>query len=183
MNGFGRPNRDEHEDRYRKYIDLVPDGDIFQTLIRQLGETLSLFQEIPPSKEMYRYQPDKWSIRGVAGHLIDIERVLAHQTLSIARSEDVVLPGIDHNEWGDNSNADQRSLEDLAAEWAVLRRSTVHMISTLSTDSGGRSGGAGGAGFTVRCFPWIIAGHELWHRGLLKRDYSVGGSGTPSDRL
>ena len=52
MNGFGRPNRDEHEDRYRKYIDLVPDGDIFQTLIRQLGETLSLFQEIPPSKEM-----------------------------------------------------------------------------------------------------------------------------------
>ena len=182
MNGFGRPEHNEHADRYRKYVDLVPDGDIFQTLVHQLGETLSLFQEVPPSRETHRYKPNKWSIRGVAGHLIDLERVLAHQALGIARSESIVLPGIDRNEWADSSNADQRSLEDLAAEWAVLRRSTVHMLSTLPTKSGGRSGVASGAEFTVRCFPWIIAGHELWHRDLLRRDYSVGSAGSSCGR-
>lgn len=183
MNGFGRPEPNEHADRYRKYVDFVPDGDIFQILIRQLGETLSLFQEVPSSRETYRYKPDKWSVRGVAGHLIDLERVLAHQALSIARSETVVLPGIDRNEWVDSSNADQRSLDDLAAEWAVLRRSTVHMLSTLPAECGGRSGVASGVEFTVRCFPWIIAGHELWHRELLRSDYSVGSGGSSSHRL
>jgi hypothetical protein len=45
------------------------------------------------------------------------------------------------------------------------------MFATMSAAAGAQSGRASGFEFTVRSFPWIIAGHELWHRGLIERDY------------
>jgi hypothetical protein len=34
-----------------------------------------------------------------------------------------------------------------------------------------RRGRAGGNEFTTRALVWVIAGHELYHRALLERDY------------
>jgi hypothetical protein len=41
---------------------------------------------------------------------------------------------------------------------------------------GKMKGIASGYEFSVRSFPWIIAGHELWHRRLIARDYLGRGS-------
>ena len=64
-------------------------------------------------------------------------------------------------------------MDDLASEWAALRRAHVHLFATLGSEAGERRGIATGLDFTVRSFPWIIAGHELWHRECLIRDYGV----------
>ncbi len=173
---FERPAPTEHADYYRRYIDLVPDGDVFQTLIHQLGETLALLQRVPPDREQHRYAPDKWSVREVVGHLIDAERVFAYRALTIARSDGARLPGMEQDEWAARSNANERPLDDLGAEWAALRRANVHMLATLGPDAALRRGIASDVEFTVRCFPWIIAGHELWHRQRLEEDY-LGGAG------
>ena len=166
-----RPSPEEHAPYFSRYIDLVPDGDITDILMRQLGETLRLLQDVPPGRETHRYAPDKWSIREVVGHLIDVERVFAFRAIAIARADGVDLPSMEQDEWAARSNAHQRSLDDLASEWAALRRATVHMFATLPDDAGGRRGKAGGNPVTVRSLPWMIAGHELWHRELLARSY------------
>jgi DinB superfamily len=171
MNGLHRPDKSEYAEHYHRYVDLVPDGDIVDTLTRQLGDTLALLQAIPADQESHRYAPGKWTIREVIGHLIDIERLMAFRTMAIARSDGADLPGMDPDEWGARSNAAKRSLDDLSAEWAVLRRANVHLFSTLPDDAGGRGGRASGWEITARSFPWIIAGHELWHRAALERDY------------
>lgn len=169
-----RPRPDEHPEYFGRYIDLVPDEDIVETLGGQLGETLALLQAVPDDRETFRYAPDKWSIRQVVGHLLDTERVMAYRALHIARAEGADIPGMEQDQWTASSNADTRPLHDLASEWAAVRRTTVHFFATIGPDAGTRKGVASGFDFTVRCFPWIIAGHELWHRQRLIEDYGVG---------
>jgi hypothetical protein len=177
MSGLTRPEPGEFGEYYTRYIELVPDGDIVETLASQLGETLALLQGVPPERETFRYAPEKWSIRQVVGHLIDVERMMAFRAMNMTRAEGVVLPGMDPDEWQRRSNAAERPLDDLASEWGSLRRAHVHMFATLGPGAGDRRGIATGLEFTVRCFPWIIAGHELWHRECLRRDYGVSTNG------
>lgn len=166
-----RPEPGEHAPYFRRYIDLVPDGDILDTLMYQFGETLRLLQEVPPERETHRYAPGKWSIRDVVGHVIDVERVFAFRAIAIARSAGVDLPSMEQDEWAANSNANERALDELASEWASLRRSNVEMFASLGAGAGTRRGKVVGHDLTVRSLPWMIAGHELWHRARLREDY------------
>jgi len=168
---LSRPGPDEHAPYFSRYIDLVPDGDIVDTLMVQLGETLRLLQDVTPARETFRYAEGKWSIREVVGHLMDTERVFAFRALAIARSDGVDLPSMDQEEWAARSNAHERELDDLASEWGAIRRATVHMFSTLGAGDAVRRGRASGNEVTVRALAWMIAGHELWHRERLAQDY------------
>ena len=177
MSNLPRPQHGEHADYYTRYVDLVPDGDIVEILGSQMGETLALLQAVSAERETFSYAPGKWTVREVIGHLIDVERMFVFRAMNMTRADGVELPGMDPDEWARNSNAGRRPLDDLAAEWASLRRAHVHLFATLSPDAGERRGVASGMEFTVRSFPWIIAGHELWHRECLIRDYGVTAAG------
>jgi hypothetical protein len=171
MSPLVRPGPSEHAEFHARYIALVPNADILDTLRDQLGETLALLQQVPRERENHRYAPGKWSIREVVGHLLDTERVMSYRALAMARSDGVDLPKMDPDEWSRHGNAAMRSLDDLASEWAGVRRATVHMFSTLPEEALERRGRASGNEFTVRSFPWIIAGHEIWHREGLAKSY------------
>jgi len=171
VSALRRPDPGEHAAYYARYVDLVPDGDILEILRDQLGETLALLQHVPRERENYRYAPGKWSLREVVGHVLDTERVMAYRALAMSRSEGVDLPGMDQEEWARHSNAATRSLDDLASEWAAVRRANVHMFATLPEEAAARRGRASGNDFTVRSFAWIVAGHEIWHRERLASDY------------
>ena len=173
MSHLPRPEAGEHDGYYTRYVEIVPDGDIVEVLSSQMGETLALLQAVSAERETFSYAPGKWTIREVIGHLIDVERMFAFRAMNMTRAEGVELPGMDPDEWAKNSTAAQRHLDDLAAEWAALRRAHVYLFSTLGPEAGERRGIATGLEFTVRSFPWIIAGHELWHRECLIRDYGV----------
>ena len=174
MTGLPRPEPSEHAEYYRQYVELVPDGDILSTLRHQLGDTLALLADVPSERETHRYAEGKWSLREVVGHLIDSERVFAFRALAMARSDDVDLPGMDQDEWAAASPANGRTLAEMGEEWAALRRANIHMFASMNDATGARAGRASGFDFTVRSFPWIIAGHELWHRRLIQRDYLGG---------
>lgn len=172
--GLTRPDPSEHADYYARYVAQVPDGDVLVTLRDQLEGTLGLLTGLSEEQERWRYAEGKWSLREVVGHMIDTERMFSFRALSMARSDDVDLPGMDQDEWAANSNAGDRRLEDLAEEWKAVRRSTVHLFASLDRAAAHRSGRASGYPFSVRSFPWIIAGHELWHRALIEERYLAG---------
>jgi hypothetical protein len=171
MSALHRPDPSEHAEYYARYVAQVPDGDIVEILRDQLGETLALLQSVPEERETYRYAEGKWSLREVVGHIVDAERVFGYRALHMVREPGVQLPGMDQDAWVVASRADGRPLDELCGEWAAVRRANVHFFSTLNEDEAARSCVASGNRFTVRSFPWIIAGHELWHRYLMKRDY------------
>jgi len=166
-----RPRAHEFNPYYQRYIGLVPDGDVVETLAREMDTTQALLASVPADKEEFRYAEGKWSLREVVGHLIDTERMFAFRALWFARGAEGDLPGMDQEVWARLSTAGARPLEELAREWAVLRRSNVLFFGSLTQEDGERQGVASNFEITVRALPWIIAGHELYHRMLIRRDY------------
>lgn len=168
---LGRPDVGEYNEYYARYIALVPDGDIVQTLEREMEATQALLASVPAEREEYRYAPGKWSLREVVGHLVDTERLFAFRALTFARGGGGELPGMDQEVWARASTAHRRPLAELVEEWRSLRRANVLMFGAFTPEDGARVGVASGYQVTVRALPWMIAGHELYHRALIRRDY------------
>jgi len=168
---LGRPEVGEYNEYYARYIALVPDGSIVQTLEREMETTQALLASVPPDREEYRYAPGKWSLREVIGHLVDTERLFAFRALWFARGAGGELAGMDQEAWARASTAGSRPLADLSAEWGALRRANVLMFGSFTEEDGARVGTASGHEVTVRALAWMIAGHELYHRALIRRDY------------
>jgi hypothetical protein len=171
-----RPVGADYFEYYDRYVGLVPDGDITMTLADQWEETEEFLASIPAEKEEFSYASGKWSVREVVGHLIDTERVFAFRSLWIARGADAEAPSMDQDQFGGASNAGGRLLADLTEEWRTLRASNIQLFRSFDDEAWMRVGMASGLEFRVRAFPWIIAGHELYHRALLKSDYLAGGA-------
>jgi hypothetical protein len=79
-----KPAPTEHAPEFSKYVTLVAEGDIIQTVEQQIENSLSLLRAIPSDKANFRYS-DKWSVKELLGHLIDSERIMSYRALSFAK--------------------------------------------------------------------------------------------------
>lgn len=166
-----RPQADEHNPYYAKYIDKVPAGDLISMLREQVMDTVSLLRDLPPAKADYAYAPGKWTVKEVVGHIIDVERVMAYRALRFARNDQTNLPGFDENAWVPAANFGARTLADLLEELQVVRASTIHFARHLDADMLARRGSANGSPASVRALLYIIAGHERHHADLFREKY------------
>ena len=166
-----RPATGEFLPYYGQYIDKVPQGDIVETLSKQLPETLALIKSIPEETGDKRYAPDKWSIREVLGHVIDGERIFVYRALRFSRSDSTPVPGFEENDYAANGPYARVSLSDLADEFEYVRRATIHFFANLDDGALSRRGTANGAEISVRALAHIIAGHETHHMGVLRDRY------------
>jgi uncharacterized damage-inducible protein DinB len=166
-----RPTKSEFLPYYERYIALVPDGDVISALASQLSETQSLLRVLPASVATYRYAPDKWSVNEVVGHMIDSERIFAGRALRFARNDSTPIPGFEQDDYVRNATFDAYPLSDLAAELETVRQSTIFFFRHLDEEAWTRRGLANNAEVSVRALAYIIAGHELHHREILRSRY------------
>jgi uncharacterized damage-inducible protein DinB len=166
-----RPETNEYAPYYEKYISLVPGGEVVETLARQIEDTLALLRGIDEERASARYEPGKWSIRQVVGHLIDAERIFAYRALCIARGDRTPLPGMDPDTYMEVANFDARALSDLAEEFGLLRRGNVHMLRAFDEEAWRRRGTASDNEVTARALAYIIAGHETHHVRIIRTRY------------
>jgi uncharacterized damage-inducible protein DinB len=166
-----RPEANEYASYYEKYVSLVPEGEVAETLARQGAETLALLRPVAEERGGHAYEPGKWSIKQVVGHLIDVERIFAYRALSISRGERQPLPGMDQDEYMARVNFDARTLADLLDEFEHVRRGNVRMFRGLDADAWMRRGVASDNEVTVRALAHIIAGHEAHHVRILRERY------------
>jgi uncharacterized damage-inducible protein DinB len=166
-----RPEPSEYAPYYGKYVSLVPDGDILASLRQQMNETLALLRSIPESQAAHRYAPGKWSIKELLGHLMDTERIFAYRALRFARGDRTRLPGFDQDDYIRNASFEDYPLNDLAAEFEHVRQASIFLFQHLNEEDWGRSGAANDSEISVRALAYIIAGHELHHREILRTKY------------
>jgi hypothetical protein len=166
-----KPQADEYAEYYGKYVSLVPEGDVVETLSRQAGETLALLRSIPESRAGHAYEPGKWSIRQVVGHVIDGERIFAYRALAIARGDRANLPGMEQDEYMEHARFDERTLESLCEEFEHVRRANVLMMRGFDAEAWARRGVANDNEVTVLALAYVIAGHELHHVNVLRVKY------------
>ena len=80
------------------------------------------------------YKKDKWTINKILQHLIDWERVWCFRAIIFARSEGTIPEAHDQEIMGNNSNADELSIEQLINELRVVRQSTLLMFESFNKE-------------------------------------------------
>lgn len=78
------------------------------------------------------YEKDTWSIHKILQHLIDWERIWCYRAVIFARGEGAIPDGHDQEIMGENSNAEELSIERLVNELSVVRQSTIMLFESFN---------------------------------------------------
>lgn len=167
----GLPERTEAAPYYFTYIDRITNPDIIAELEGQLEDFPKFLRGISEEKSLFRYAPDKWSIRETLGHINDAERVFASRAFWFARTFDTPLPSFDQNVAVNVANSDTRSWTSHIEEFKAVRLASLSLFRNLPSDAWMRNGIASGNPFTVRGLAYVIAGHVVHHRSILETRY------------
>jgi len=168
---IARPQAGEYAPYYDRYISLVQGEDILNTLDQQRRETMTLLCGRDDEDGDFRYAPGKWSAKEVLGHVCDTERIFAYRALRISRADATPLAGFEQDDYVRNGPFAQRPLADLVEDFIAVRRATLSLLRNLDEGAWARRGVANKNEVTVRALAYIIAGHELHHRGILEEKY------------
>lgn len=173
MDLAARPDRTEAAEYYFGYIDQVPSGDICAAMESQLRDVVSVFEGITEEQSRARYAPGKWTIKEVAGHLNDTERLFVFRAFWFARGLDTPLPSFDQNVALAASGADARSWRSHVDEFRDVRAATLHFFRSLPDAAWSRHGVASENPFSVRALAYITVGHVIHHVRILRERYLV----------
>ena len=168
-----RPQAGEFAPYYAPYIERVPAGDIADILESQMEKTLARLRAVPDERGTFRYQPGKWSVNDVVGHVSDTERIYAYRALRIARADRTPLPAFEQDDYVAVAGADGRDLREIVNELEAVRRASVALLRSFDPEVWVRMGVVSGYDASVRSLAYIMAGHELHHMGVLAERYGV----------
>jgi len=168
---MNRPAETEYAPDYQSYVNQVNENDVIAVLRGELDDLDVLLDRVPAEKETYAYEPGKWTIRQVIGHLIDGERVFGYRALCIARGEKQNLPGFEQDDYLQTSPYNNIDLEDLLSEMRLVRLSNIAMFRTLDEEAWSRVGMANNNEVSVRAIAFIMAGHVRHHMNVLRERY------------
>lgn len=166
-----RPNKIDYAPYYERYISLVDGDDINKILNAQSKAAQEVLNSFSDAMGNYAYEPGKWTVKEVVGHLIDTERVMAYRAMCIARGEKQPLPGFEQDDYVKLGNFNRRGLFDLNYEFRLLRESNMLLARGFDEEALERRGIANKNEVTVLALLFIIAGHEKHHINILKERY------------
>jgi hypothetical protein len=164
------PQAEEFPIFYKGYVDTVSD-DVLAELEQQIESFSALLKNVPKEKASFAYAEGKWTIKELAGHVIDTERIMSYRALRFARNDATPLPGFDENNYVSNAHFSDRSLQSLADEFAALRKANMYLIKSLNEIEIDRSGISNDKPISVRALIFIMAGHVNHHVAILKQRY------------
>lgn len=174
MLSFPRPDSSEYAPAYAPYVQQITGEDPLAFLKKQGIVILNLLRTLDDDAGQRRYAPDKWSVKELIGHLMDMERLFAFRALWLARGEGRPLPSVDENLWQTASNAGNRPMAALWREHHVARTDHLYLFKSFSPAAVKSEGTVAGHRLTLRAIPWIIAGHEKHHLDILLQKYGIG---------
>ncbi len=170
----GRPAADEHPAYAAKYLARVPEEDILAALQQSLDDSIAFVMKADLQQaRTWAYEPGKWTLCDVIGHICDTERILAYRTLRIARGDSTPLPGFEEDAYAANAPYQNWTPEQLVQELRTVRAATLSLLMTLRNEDWSRRGTASASTVTVRALAWFICGHERHHLAILKERYAA----------
>jgi len=166
-----RPEPGEYNPYYDRYVSLVPQGDILNTLEAQRRQMLLLLSGRDDADGNFRYAPGKWSVSEVLGHVCDTERIFAYRALRISRGDQTPIEGFEQDDYVKNGPFGREPLSEIIEDYIAVRRATLTLLRNLDEAAWMRKGTASQKEITVRALGYLIAGHELHHRRILEEKY------------
>ena len=90
--------------------------------------TLNKPQGVSKEKAKFRYEPNKWSIKQVVGHITDHERIKMFRAFQLSRDENVQLWGYDQELLVKNSRFEELSMQSLLTDYLNVRKASISFI-------------------------------------------------------
>jgi uncharacterized damage-inducible protein DinB len=162
----------EYAAYYGTYIASVDsNADLIEELEISVHRLIKFVQNIPMDKFDYRYAEGKWTIKDILQHLIDAERIFAYRALRFARKDATPLASFEENDYVDQAHGNQRSIQDLLTEVAVVRQATLSLFKSFSEEDLLRIGIASDNPMSVRAVGFVIIGHQNHHQRVFQERY------------
>jgi hypothetical protein len=166
-----KPSPTTYPEYFKRYVDQVPEEDLSTAFSNQLSVINKLLNSITEEKSMYAYDTGKWTLKELLQHMIDTERIFNYRALCIARKESVSLPGFDENAYAANSNANNRTWEDMVDEFLTVRRSTEFLYKSFTDEVLDHSGLSNNKPTTVLSLGFTTLGHFYHHKKVMEERY------------
>ena len=157
------------KDGFPYYFDFVKNVDC-QPLFSSLS-TITFLSSISEEKAVYRYAPNKWSIKQIVGHITDHERIMIYRAFLMSRNTSVQLWGYDQNFLVDNSLFKVLTLKQLLTDFLNVRKASISFVEALSESQLKIEGLARQYKITLEDFLKSIIGHEIHHINIIKERY------------
>ncbi|MFV8372095.1 DinB family protein [Flavobacterium sp. LB2P74] len=161
----------EYASFYAPYINALGEVNLMEELEISLHDFIRFVQNIPMDKFDYRYAEGKWNIKEIIQHVIDTERIFAYRALRISRNDETPLPGFDQNYYIANTEAANRSIQDLLTEFSAVRHANLYLFKSLSEEQMKRTGTASNTVVSVRAIGFIMIGHQKHHQKVFQERY------------
>jgi uncharacterized damage-inducible protein DinB len=168
---FPRPGPGDCSALGLTYVATVPDGDVLEILTHQLEEFADLWRRVGETRAGRSYAPGKWTVKDIACHIVDAERVWVYRAMRFARGDETPLSGWDQDTFARGANASARPLASLAAELAYVRRASIVFLEGLDEAAVARRGTANDAPMAVSATPYLLAGHAMHHIEIIRTRY------------
>lgn len=167
---MNQPNPKNFPSYFNYYVQLS-EGELTESLQKAHDTTQIILSRISEEKALHRYAEGKWSIKEVIQHLIDSERIFVYRALRFSRNDKTALPGFEQDDYVAASHADQRSMAELAHEYAMVRNSTIALFGSFSRDMLAAVGTANNREVSVEQIGRACVGHEIHHMNVIKEKY------------
>jgi len=154
---------------YADYPSLVQ-GDVLEILEYQATEFPDFLKSID-HKADYAYAEGKWTLKEMAGHIIDTERILVYRLTAVIRGEQSALPGFDEDEYVLQAHFADRNLLSFAEEFSLMRKANLYLFRSINDRELNRTGFASGKEITARRLLLTVAGHLIHHIHIIQERY------------
>jgi uncharacterized damage-inducible protein DinB len=171
---MNRPAITEYAPYFQNIINLVGDGDFFELLHANTGETMAFFKSIPTKAHNHKYAEDKWTIKQVLMHLIDTERAFAFRAFVCMRGDSkTVLYGMDEVLYASNISVENRTMAQLLREFQIIRKATIALFTDITEEQSCFIGNTTGHGITARALGFLMIGHIKHHINIINERYLI----------
>jgi uncharacterized damage-inducible protein DinB len=168
-----KPLPASYPEYFKRYVDQVPEEDLNTAFSNQSPVLNELLNSITEEKSAYAYAPGKWTLKELLLHMTDAERIFNYRALCIARREQNSLPGFDEDSYAANSNANNRSWQELVEEFLAVRKSTELLYKSFTDEMLNASGISNGKQIIVSSLGFITLGHFYHHKKVIEERYLV----------
>jgi hypothetical protein len=159
----------EYFDRYINFTDDVSYLEALQISLQELENAPIEKWKALGNKV---YAPGKWTVKDILQHYIDVERVFAYRITAIARGDKQKMLPFDEESFADNTNANNRTVDDLVSELLLVRKGTIAMFGSFTPEMLHQPGnGYNGVQYCPLSLGFMLAGHQRWHFKVLEEKY------------
>ncbi|KZE80166.1 hypothetical protein AV654_14360 [Paenibacillus elgii] len=166
-----RPEQNEYDPYFSRYIELMPEDDILAFLDRQRNRINVFFGHLSEEQGSYRHERGKWGFKEVLGHISDSERVMSYWMLSLARGDTMKLLGYDQDTYVNNGCFGEHTIPELLVDFEAVRQATRTLMTTIAETDWLRAGHVADKAVTARSLLYVMVGHTEHHLHVIQQQF------------